>query len=131
MKERPFLKIAFFLIALLGGLNFLAIELSLYWTLWWFDILMHFLGGFSVSFLFLYIYAECLVEKINLSLYETIWLAFLSAMLVGGLWEVFEYVNDLTQSTEAYHLDVVHDLLADSAGAMLASLLAVRVGQRP
>ena len=71
------------------------------------------------------------MEKINLSLYETIWLAFLSAMLVGGLWEVFEYVNDLTQSTEAYHLDVVHDLLADGAGAMLASLLAVRVGQRP
>ncbi|KKU20482.1 MAG: hypothetical protein UX31_C0039G0012 [Candidatus Nomurabacteria bacterium GW2011_GWA1_46_11] len=47
-------------------------------------------------------------------------------MMLSGIWEIFEYANGLTQSTEKYSLDVVHDLLSDSLGAILALLIARR-----
>ena len=39
-----------FLIALsvLAALHFIALSLYLYWQVWWFDIPMHLLGGFTV-----------------------------------------------------------------------------------
>ena len=47
-------------------------------------------------------------------------------MVLGGVWEIFEYVNGLTESTEEYSLDVIHDLLSDALGAILAFLVAKR-----
>lgn len=42
------------------------------------------------------------------------------------MWEIFEYINDLTQSTEDYTLDTVHDLIADLSGAIFAGIIGAK-----
>ena len=126
MRKYSLLYIAFGLVFILGTLHFIAEAFYLYWILWWFDNVMHFLGGFSLGFLSLYIFYESdlFLGKIPFSRAVLISLTFV--MIFGGAWEVFEYVNGLTQSTEKYSLDVVHDLLSDALGAILAPLIAKR-----
>ena len=126
MRKYSLLYIAFGFVIILGALHFIADAFYLYWTLWWFDNVMHFLGGLSLGFLSLYIFYESdfFLGKIPFSRAVIISLVFV--MIFGGAWEVFEYVNGLTQSTEKYSLDVVHDLFSDVLGAILAPLIAKR-----
>lgn len=41
-------------------------------------------------------------------------------MAIGGAWEIFEYVNGITFSTEGYALDTIHDLIMDAVGVTFA-----------
>ena len=126
MKRYPFLYASFVSVLLLGIVHFVAVALYLYWTIWWFDNLSHFLAGFSLGFFSLFIFYESSLFRNKLSFLEVIFISFIFVMMLGGVWEIFEYANGLTQSTEKYSLDVVHDLLSDSLGAILALLIARR-----
>ena len=126
MRKYPLLYTAFGLVVLLVVVHFIAAAFYFYWIFWWFDNLSHFLAGFSLGFFSLYIFYESGLLRDKLSLPQIIFLSFIFVMLLGGVWEIFEYINDLTQSTEEYSLDVVHDLLSDALGAILALLVAKR-----
>ena len=126
MRKYPLLYIAFGLVVLLAVAHFIAAAFYLYWIFWWFDNLSHFLAGFSLGFFSLYIFYESGLLGNKLSLPQIIFLSFISGMVLGGVWEIFEYVNGLTESTEGYSLDVIHDLLSDALGAILALLVAKR-----
>ena len=116
MKRNSILYTALGLVVLLGLMNYMAISLYLYWTIWWFDNVMHFLGGLSLGFVVLYAFYDS----------KAVFSCFILVMMLGGVWEVFEYVNGLTISTESYPLDVVHDLIADALGAISAILITKR-----
>ena len=45
---------------------------------------------------------------------------FTSVMVVGGAWEIFEYVNGLTFSTQEYPIDTTIDFVMDALGAISA-----------
>lgn len=123
MKPR-LLFISFFLIALLGALHFIASEFYFYWTISWFDTMMHFLGGISLGLFSLWVaYSAGLFKKMPLSRSAIIVTAFFSVLIIGVGWEIFEKMNGLTQSTEGYRLDTIHDLLADMAGALVAGFI--------
>ncbi|KKT14601.1 MAG: hypothetical protein UW76_C0016G0021 [Parcubacteria group bacterium GW2011_GWF2_44_8b] len=124
MKKYPLLYIAFVLVILLAVVHFVADALYLYWALWWFDNLSHFLAGFSLGFFSLHIFYESGLFGNKLSLSKAVFISFIFVMILGGVWEIFEYINGLTQSTEKYSLDVIHDLLSDALGAILALLLS-------
>ena len=126
MKKYPLLYIAFGLVVLLAVVHFIAATFYFYWIFWWFDNLSHFMAGFSLGFFSLYIFYESGLWGNKLSLPKAIFLSFISVMVLGGVWEIFEYVNGLTESTEGYSLDVIHDLLSDALGAILALLVAKR-----
>ena len=126
MKRYPFLYASFVSVLLLGIVHFVAVALYLYWTIWWFDNLSHFLAGFSLGFFSLFIFYESGLFRDKLSFLKVSFISFIFVMMLGGVWEIFEYANGLTQSTEKYSLDVVHDLLSDSLGAILALLIARR-----
>lgn len=114
MRKSSLLYAAFGLIAALGALHFVAESFYLYWTIWWFDNLMHFLGGLALG---VYIVWFLNPEKRSLDSFLTT----LACLLTLGIaWEVFEYVNDLTYSTEGYALDTALDLTMDALGATLA-----------
>ncbi|OHA88581.1 MAG: hypothetical protein A3C70_01170 [Candidatus Zambryskibacteria bacterium RIFCSPHIGHO2_02_FULL_43_14] len=120
MRKYSLLYLAFIFVALLGVLNFAALSLYLYWTIWWFDNVMHFLGGFSLGFFSLYIFYGSGLFGDKVSFSKAILISFVFVMILGGIWEVFEYINGLILSTEKYSLDVAHDLLADALGAISA-----------
>jgi len=126
MKRYPFLYASFVSVLLLGIVHFVAVALYLYWTIWWFDNLSHFLAGFSLGFFSLFIFYESGLFRDKLSFLKVSFISFIFVMMLSGIWEIFEYANGLTQSTEKYSLDVVHDLLSDSLGAILALLIARR-----
>ncbi|OHA92476.1 MAG: hypothetical protein A2665_01365 [Candidatus Zambryskibacteria bacterium RIFCSPHIGHO2_01_FULL_46_30] len=126
MRKYPLLYTAFGLVVLLAVAHFIAAAFYLYWIFWWFDNLSHFLAGFSLGFFSLYIFYESGFFGGKLPFSKAIFISFIFVMLLGGVWEIFEYINDLTQSTEEYSLDVVHDLLSDALGAILALLVAKR-----
>ena len=126
MKQYLFLYTSFVLILLLGIVHFVADAFCLYWTIWWFDNLSHFLAGFSLGFFSLFIFYESGLLRDKLPFLKVVFISFIFVMILGGVWEIFEYINGLTQSTEKYSLDVIHDLLSDALGAILALLIAKR-----
>ena len=110
-------------------LHVLAGALYLYWTYWWFDWMVHFLVSFAGGlglywglFLSGIIFRGAPRKKIFAVL-----AVFLLVMAVGIGWEIFEYVNGITDAVEAkYYLDVMHDLLSDAVGALLAVFIGIK-----
>lgn len=105
---------AFGLVILLWILDRIALAFSLYWTIGWYDYMMHFLGGFIVAVLVFWFLG--LGEK---SL-KSFWIVFALVIIIGVGWEIFEYLNDLTFSTQTYALDTTLDILMDALGGIVA-----------
>ncbi len=112
---------------LLGGLHYLASELYFYWFISWFDNLMHFLGGLTIGLLSLWIcFISGIFPRATPTKKEAIITSMAAVLVIGIGWEIFEFVNGLTQSTEGYPLDTFHDLISDLAGAVIAGDLGSR-----
>jgi hypothetical protein len=124
MKHR-LLWLTFGLIALTGALHFVGSVFYLYWGSFWFDGLMHFLGGVVVGLLFLWIwFASGVFEKSFPTKREAMAAAVVFAMIVGIGWEVFEYVYGIAmQDGLNYPADTFHDIAFDFLGAITAGFL--------
>jgi len=105
----------------MATLHVVASEFYLYWTLGWFDNVVHLIGGFSMGLFAVWIYyISGIFPKTIPSRKKVIITSFLSVLVIGVSWEIFEYVNGITQSTEGYRLDTFHDLISDLAGGLIA-----------
>lgn len=93
------------------GLHYVAIIFYLYWTLPWFDILMHFLGGALIGY---GVYVGGRLFNTRLSFVQLITLV----MIVGIGWEIFEYAVGLAPLSE--YRDTLLDLVLDFSGAAVA-----------
>jgi hypothetical protein len=111
------------LIAILHGV--FGIMLGLY-MLWWFDILMHFLGGLWVGIsAYFFIYKRGFPGSHYLQSVNKIIVVLAVTLIVGLIWEVFEYANGLTfvLGDESYYLDTCYDIIMDLLGGMTALYL--------
>ncbi|KND48625.1 MAG: putative membrane protein (4 TMH) [Parcubacteria bacterium C7867-005] len=88
---------------------------------------MHFLGSFALGlFIIWFVFLSELFWK-SVPNKKTIFFAvILSMIVIGGVWELFEYTNNLTESTEGYTKDVVHDMISVFVGAVLAGYVGSR-----
>ena len=116
------------LIALLVAvLQFVAFKFFFYWTLWWYDVMMHGLGGFLIGSIAAWAYAFELKQRVKLNTF--FWIVG-ATLLIGILWEVFEYAvgfrlyDGLYQS---YISDTLSDIGMDIAGALAAFLIFRRL----
>ncbi|MEA2112483.1 MAG: hypothetical protein U9P50_00725 [Patescibacteria group bacterium] len=108
-------------------LNILASHFFLYWKFWWFDIIMHFLGGFWVALLSYYIfflskYFRRIKEK--LSIFYT---SLFFVITVGILWEIFEYLAKASIYQSNFNLDTSLDILMDMLGWLLAYFILLKL----
>ncbi len=117
MRKYSLLCIGFGLTVLLWTLNFIALTFSFYWTLGWYDYMMHFLGGLTIGILVAWFLG---VEGRSLKLFLIL---FTTVMAAGAAYEIFEYIYDMTLSTEEYSIDTTHDLIMDAVGAITAYYL--------
>ena len=82
---------------------------------------MHFLGGFWIGFVSLWIYfiAEYIsvFKKDNRSMFFA---AILTVLFVGCAWEIFEFLVGLTTSEYADKVDTLSDLCMDVIGGVSA-----------
>lgn len=129
-RKHSLLYIVFAAVLLLGGLHIIATGLYLYWTVGWFDNLMHFLGGFCIGLLSIWvIYLSGIKSRLGIespSVKKAILTSVVAVIIIGIGWEIFEYANGLTESTESYPLDVLHDLISDILGSILAGIIGSR-----
>lgn len=112
---------AFISIAFMAIVHVIASKFYLYWTIGWFDNVVHFMGGFSTGLFALWLYyISGIFPKTLPARKEILIKSVLFVLVIGIGWEIFEYFNGLTQSTEGYPLDTLHDLISDLAGAVIA-----------
>jgi hypothetical protein len=112
---------------------------SWYWQYWWFDIIMHFTGGFFValSALYLYFHSEYIQPR-----HHNAWFTILCALgagaVIGIFWEFFEFSIDLYTERTINGISVINqkvgdtlsDLFFDMFGAVTASLIFLKLWQK-
>lgn len=119
-KKKLFSRIAL-LIVFISITNFLAMKFYWYSSIWYFDMFMHFMGGFwlGLGFLALFFYKKPFrVSDFNFSF---IFKIILGVLLIGIFWEIFEILVDKTISHNGFNtLDTFSDLFFDLAGGLFA-----------
>ncbi len=120
MKTKDLFRMQAHFIIFLFLVNFLANKFHWYYSIWWFDIFMHFIGGVWLGVVFVWL---CAFRKLPLTLnFPFVLRLILSVLIVGVGWEVFEYyfINYMAQNNFDV-VDTVSDLVLDISGGLLAS----------
>ena len=95
--------------------NLLARFFSLYWVYPWFDTPMHILGGVVIA---LGLHSmPTIVARIPRQI-RTFYFTLTIVLIVGVLWEVFEYMVGYPRD-DGYILDTVTDMSGDALGAVI------------
>jgi len=105
-----------------------------YWTYTWFDMPMHFLGGFWVATIFMWLNPKFNIIEIRpLNIDRNFWRSDLPKLilvlgfviLIGVLWEFFEFGYDVLISSKGYFIaaqqgvgDTMSDLFFDLLGGI-------------
>ncbi len=115
------------LVIMIALVNFGALKFHWYYSLWWFDMPMHFLGGMWVSMFILWY-----LKDDNFSI-DSIGRVILGVFIVGLAWEVLELFLNEEFVQNAYDLpDTLSDIFFDLSGAFTAVFyVAMRVMNIP
>lgn len=100
-------------------LNFLANKFHWYYSIWWFDMPMHFMGGSWLGMVFFWFFK---VRELNLSVNLTFLTRLVAWVLfIGVAWELFEYffINYMAQNNFDL-IDTSSDLFFDLFGGTTA-----------
>lgn len=127
MLKKPLFKQTFSLLFIIGVSDFFANTLYLYWTVWWFDMFMHFTSGFCVGMASVLIW-QYFIDK-NISFKKSLLVSMLSILIIGLSWEIFETYFGVTLISDGvnYVTDTVSDLILDVCGAILGSIYAYKI----
>jgi len=94
---------------------------SWYWTYAWLDMPMHFLGGFWVAMVF-FNFINPKLQITDYKLLITLILVLGFVILIGVLWEFFEFLCDVFISSKGY-LEVAQQGIADTISDLFFDLL--------
>ncbi len=119
MLKKEIFKRAFWTLFAVGVLNLVATELHLHWSLWWIDVILHFLGGLTVALFILWFFAANFDLK-NWSQGKILAVALVGAICVGVLWEFYELYFGMTLFSDGWHYyaDTGSDLIMDFVGGI-------------
>lgn len=126
MKKHDLFLRALFLLILVAILNYIAEVFYFHWTLWWYDLGLHFLGGFCAGTAFMYFAYK--LQILSFEKIKAIVFAFIFVFLVGFAWEVFEIWIGHTSFSDgiSYVRDTVSDLIIDCCGGFFATLYSFK-----
>lgn len=123
MERKIPLVLAFISASVLFYFHTLGLRSDYYWLIWWFDILMHFLGGATLGFL-----GFTFFKKINAVSVRRVFVYGNSLTLFFALiWEVIELASKITFIAAEYWLDATGDILAAITGSSLSIALLFRI----
>ena len=115
-RKKLFKRLAYLIFFVLAA-NFFANKFYWYFSVWYLDMIMHFLGGFWVGLASIYLFPPQ-----NLSFRSVLTILFL-VLLVGVGWEVFEFlVNGVIAQNPFDILDTASDIFFDLLGGLCAIL---------
>lgn len=126
MNKSKLAKKSLIIIVFIAFLHFLANTFYWYVSIWWFDNLMHFLGGAFLAFFGATLFFNQIKNKTNKNIF--VFLIFL-ALIFGIGWEAFEYATQFfIKDSEiiAHKIDSIFDLIFDILGGMFATLFVLK-----
>jgi len=120
--QKKILNQILFLIVVIFFLNLLAMKFYWYWSIPWFDMLMHFLGGLFISLVLLWLnYFRGLLGSFSKK--KAILIAILGTLVIGLLWEIFEFSLDTFITEKSWDMaDTLSDLFFDLLGAGIGTI---------
>jgi hypothetical protein len=114
---------ALLFIAITILLNSISHHLYWYWQSGWIDSVAHFFGGLGTTLLFLwfYFYSGLITPaaKVKIIFFSSLFYV----LIVGALWEIFEYKFGLVVNSPGYLSDTFSDLIMDLIGGAVAFLM--------
>ncbi|WP_159347687.1 hypothetical protein [Roseomonas harenae] len=125
--------IAWILLILMGLVNAAGYAFGLYQTYWWFDRALH---GYTILaitlWLALFLCAPVLDRRAGRDVLIVLLVASMG-IAIGALWEVAEWGFDRIASGNAIKgkHDTILDIVMDTAGAVLAAFLTLRLTRVP
>jgi len=109
-RKKLFIRLAL-LILFIFVLNFIATKLYWYSSIWWFDMPMHFLGGFWIGLALLWLL------PIDEPSVKQVFKIMFGVLLIGTAWELFEIVvNNIFAQNPFDLIDTTSDILFDVSG---------------
>lgn len=98
-------------------INIVAHKLYWYSSISYFDMIMHFLGGFFLLLAVAYVFPP----KVSHSRIKSITLLISGVLVIGIGWEVFEYIfNNVLGGLDFDILDTLSDLFFDMLGGTIS-----------
>ncbi|HZS43334.1 MAG TPA: hypothetical protein VFA52_03925 [Candidatus Paceibacterota bacterium] len=124
MKSFFILLLSLILIGITIGIDHLSKHFYLYWQTGWIDASVHFLGGLSATLFFSWVYFYTNLFKNPLPRKKsTLVLFVLYILIVGILWEIYEYHFGFSFFSQYFVSDTISDLSMDVLGGLLAYFL--------
>jgi hypothetical protein len=121
MDRKKLLKRALYLIFLIFLANFLANEFYWYFSVSYFDMIMHFLGGLFLGLMLIwFLSSKNSVLELSPGL---IFKILVGVLFVGISWEIFELLfNNIVAQNPFNYLDTGSDIFFDLSGGLCAIL---------
>ena len=126
-KQKPF-PFSMLVLVILIALHYAGSYYSWYWKFSFFDIIVHIFSGLWVALVLLWL-ASYVGQVSSLKEYKirSFLIAFISAVLIGIVWELAEVWGHATSTnTNGYALDTAMDIMNDAVGGILAYLYFIR-----
>ena len=122
MEQKKLAKRILFLIVFIFLLNLLAHKLHFYVSIWYFDMIMHTLGGIWLALAIIFIL------RIEKSSKQNFIKVILGVIIVGIGWELFEFGVDeiILKNPLNTDVDTFSDLLCDTIGGILGFIYYFR-----
>lgn len=125
MDRKRLLKHLAYLMFFIFILNSIGLKFYLYYLVWYFDIILHTLGGAWVGLFFFYVFSRNTEVPSGL---KSFFKVILGVIVVGLLWEVYEYiVLNYMGGTPWDMVDSSHDIIFDTLGGFLAYFYVKKV----
>lgn len=119
---RTYRMIVLFIFIAIAILHAIGFQYSLYYHLWWYDIPMHIFGGLAIALLAGYIFFLRTEKNEYPAIRKVLITIFASVMVVGILWEVFEFAMHWFLSLYWFGwFDTIKDLFDDIVGAFIGA----------
>lgn len=108
---------------------------NFYERFWWWDIMLHTTSGFVlgiIGFMFVYLLNKNYTKNVILSPIFIALFAFCFAVMIGVVWEIYEFGMDRLAGLNMQKfrevgqdglIDTMFDLIVDSLGALVVSIL--------
>ena len=102
----------FGLLALVAVLHSIGLSKHYYWSIWWYDIVMHGLGGAWAALVLLWV-----SRWSKFTFNSSLLVVLAGALIIGSGWEIYELTFGLTFTTARnYYSDTTLDLIMDLVG---------------
>lgn len=116
MDRKRILKHLVWLMFFIFIVNSISWQFSWYYSIWYLDAIMHFLGGFWVGLFFVYFFFKKDPVDLNSRFFFKI---FTAVLAVGVLWEFYEFYLNIISLTSFDLPDTVFDVFFDLLGMLV------------